>query len=669
MKLPRLVLRRRRKFLSQAILSAVLFSLTRPVLAQPPEQEEPRWVTLRLSDAYLKFDGEAEEQTITSGAGTQSTIKRLYLAPAVGLGAEGSVYHPNLLNFNVMAEPGYAWQEIDSSGGNSTHQDSVLQNYRGTGTLFQSQPFSTTVTGNRSHSFTQYDFFNQAVVDSSAFGVSSGYRTGPVPVTLSYEQTSDDSTSLAQHSLLDQHTVELHARNERQNGNNTDLNYRYGDYNQTTDTGSSAFKTSNDYQYATLTDSEHFGSRKQMGLNTSVNYNQLDATELPSKNVVAQTDLGVEHTEHLRSDYSYSFNGYTDSFSDSEQHFLRAALHHQLYDSLASGIEAHGSFFHSGDAASSLDSDTAGMLGTLSYIKRLAPRCNLTIGNSAGWDHTSQTSAEASLEIANENHTLSVSPTPLKQPRDTAIISVTTQGGTIPLSEGLDYSVNRQVDPWEIQRIASSTLVHDGDAVQVTYTVLPNPGGSYDTVQDQFEIRVDLFDRLLGFYGRMTVLDNFTNAPGFVLEDIFEAHGGVEFSWQRLNLAADYGRRNSTFYKYDSFSLSEGYLLKAFSDSSISINLSQRWTDYINENQRATYYDFIARYDWRPTSYLTWAVEGGLQQQRGRGLDQDLAAARTHLDWKLGKLVANLGYEYEAQDFSGQNRLRHFVFLRMERKF
>jgi len=66
---------------------------------------------------------------------------------------------------------------------------------------------------------------------------------------------------------------------------------------------------------------------------------------------------------------------------------------------------------------------------------------------------------------------------------------------------------------------------------------------------------------------------------------------------------------------------------------------------------------------------LDWNAEAGLHQERGGGQDQDLFAARTYLNWNIGKLRVNLGYEYEDQEYVGTGRTRNFVFLRARRTF
>ncbi|SPE53408.1 hypothetical protein SBV1_1710039 [Verrucomicrobia bacterium] len=644
------------------------------LLKAQAQEQEPRWVTLRLSNAYFVWDGEFEQQTISSSAGGSSvTIQRIYLAPAIGLEAMGSIYHPNLFAFTLAAEPGYAYQKIINSGGGSSAsltQNTVLQNYRANGTFFQTKPFSTTFFANAAHENIEYDIFNNAVLDTQGYGVSTGYRDGPVPVTLSYEKSHDDATSLGEETILDQQTLDFHARNERQDNNYTDLTYRYGEYDQTVKVPSSSFENDSSYQLATLLDTEHFGQNDRFGLNTTITYNQLDSANLPSKTFNAHSGLTMEMTPHLQGLLDYNFTGYSDSMSDYEQHFARAGLRHELYDSLTSGVDVHGGISHSGSDDSSVDTTTVGTLGILGYNKVLGGWGHLSVGNTAEYDVVDQSSSGGIVVIPNESHTLTAIPTPLNQPRVISIINVTDSTGTRPLQEGIDYTVDHGVDPWEIQLIPTSPIIHSGGTVLVTYEVQANPSGTYATFQDQFQARLDLFNRLLSFYARLNDIDNYTNTAGFVLENVVETQAGAEFNWHGLHLAGDYDDRHSSLhYSYTTESLAESYVLQSTPDSSFSIDLHQRWTDYPSQHQRATYYDFIGRFEWRPTAALTWTVEGGLEQQRGRGLDQDLAAARTHLDWKRGKLTVNLGYEYENQNFAGELRARHFVFLRAKRLF
>jgi len=659
-----------------AVILAVAAGISRG-WAQPVQEEEPYWMKWRLTDAYLKLDMEGERETVSSAkTGSQTSNQRIYLAPAIGLGAIGSIYHPDFLALTLKAEPGYVWQQIGPPGGPSSHETSWLQNYNASGTFLQTKPYSTTLFGSGTHDIHQYDFFNSAVVDVQSWGGSSGYRTGPVPMTVSFLQSHEDLRGLFSGSVLDQTTLNYHARNERAHENATDLTYLYSHYDQSTD----GFGDQSDSHYVTLTDAEHL---KKSTLNSTLWFNQLDSQSDSSTSVNAMLDLGVEHTKNLRSFYDYSFNHFTDAGSEANQHFLRVGLQHQLYESLTTGLDVHGNELQSDSSGSSLDAQSVGTQGTVNYVKRLGSWGHLSIGNVASYDWTQQSSSGSAVVVPGESHsTTLLSPQFfLTQPRPVSITSITASG--VPLNEetnlntGGDYIVNRTLTPWQITLDYSSSKIQTLEAQNagtvtalVTYLVQANPSGNYSTFSDEFQARLDLFRQLLGVYFRLTKNDSAASSPGFVFENVMEYQAGADFNWRGFKLDANYTDRHSTLYDFSASTLSEGYSVKVSTDSTFGLNLRQEWADYPSQHQRATFYDFMGSYEWRPALlHFGWTAEGGLQRQRGAGLDQDLYTARTYFNWNLGKLSLHLGYEFQDQNFSGELRKRNFAFLRAMRKF
>jgi len=644
--------------------------------AQPPEQEEPRWFSLHLSDAYLSLDSEAEQETDNSShGGGKITSQRLYLAPSVGLGAIGSIYHPDLFAFTLKAEPGYVWQQTGVAGVNNT-QNSFLQSYDFSGTALQLKPYSTTFFANAGHNTYQYDFFNTVVADQRTWGINTGYREGPVPVTIAFQDSHQDINGLSENTTFDQTSLNLHAHNDRNGSDATDLTYLYGQYGQTVG-GGSGFSDTSSYHQVNLTDAEHFGKST---LNSTLLFNQLlDSQNLASRDLTATLDLGVEHTEHFHSSYGYSFSHYDDDVSEVDQHFLRAGVQHQLFESLSSALDVHGIDLQSSAAGSRLDSQRGGILAAVNYTKRLGSWGRLTLGDTANYDVTKQTSSGSLLSIPQESHSVTTA-TPqfrLNQPLDVFISSVTADAthGFQPLQQGVDYLVDQSVDPWQITiNFTSLTIQHlessGSVTVLISYDATPNPSGTYSTFSDQFNVRLDLFQGMLGFYSRLSLIQNDSDTQGFVLENLTEFQAGSDFNWRGLRLDARYLNHRSSLYDYDAKTLSESYSFNLEADSRAGVDLRQQWSDYPSQRQSATYYDFLAHYEWQdPRLRLTWSVEGGLQRQRGLGLDQDLLVARTHLEWHIGKINLHVGYDYQNRDFNGETMARHFAYLRFRRNF
>jgi hypothetical protein len=507
------------------------------------------------------------------------------------------------------------------------------------------------------------------------WSVDTGYRTGPVPVSLGFQQSELDSDALSQHSTFNTSTLNFHAHSDRGDNNMTDLSYQYGQFDRELNSSGATFHDTSDYQYLTLNDQEHLGKGT---LNSTVLYNQVDADTTGSQQLNLALDYGIQHTENFSSLYDYSFTRYTDDLSESMDNYLRAGVQHQLYESLSSALDVHGIDSRSSSAGSELDVDTVGTTSTESYSKLLGTWGHLTIGNAANYEITQQHTVGTLAYIAREAHTVTAANSffRLKVPRVTSIVNITgdLSHGFQPLIEGVDYIVDSTVDPWQITiQFTSLTiqgLQNSSGVVKllVSYDVVPNPTGCFSSLADQFQVRLDLFNQLVGVYSRINYIENWTHMPGLVLENLSEFQAGADFSWRGLHLNGNYTDRVSSFYSYRSFDTSEGYSFRLPDNAGMGIDLHQQWSTY-SPNQRTTYDDILAHFDWQPAAHLNWKIEGGIQRQRGGGVDQDLAVARTHLEWAAGKIRANLGYEYQDRDLSGQTLGSHFIYLRLRRNF
>lgn len=626
---------------------------------------------------YIKMDVEGEQGSYKSKlvGGTTFDTRRLYLAPGVGIGWDYFLYHPDLFTFAALAEPGYTWQQVDNSGvGNSS--DTFLLNGRFNGILLREKPYSSTINYNRSRDEYHYDFFNSATVDAEGYGASTGYHEGPVPVTLSFQQSHTDSTSLNQETLTDQTTIDLHARNERKKQDITDFTYQFGKFDVDSRYQLSAYSTENSYHHVSVNDAEHFDKST---LHSGLLFYDTESTAFSSENLNGSVGYNYEHTPHLNSFYNYTLSQYSANGSDSIQNYGSAGLQHQLYDSLVSSANVHGATSDSSSGGSKLDSLTLGAGGSVGYMKRLGDWGHLNIGNGASYDVTHQDVTGSQLLIANESHTVPTSgPTviTLSQPRDLSVISVTDANGT-PLSQGTDYTVSTATDPWQIQITpAGLGKVPPGSTVLVTYTIQSNPSGSYSIFADNASFSIRFWQDRAEVYARYNFTDNQANSPDFLLQNVHEFETGASCGWNGLQVAASYTDHNSTLYDYTSYTLSEGYSMPVLEHSTAGIDLSQQWTHYpagsgtvTNQAQNAVFYNYMLHYAWQPVAAMNWNAEVGYQQQRGLGFDEDLFAARTYFNWTVGRLEMRLGYVHEYQEYTSEIRERDFVFLRMRRNF
>jgi hypothetical protein len=242
---------------------------------------------------------------------------------------------------------------------------------------------------------------------------------------------------------------------------------------------------------------------------------------------------------------------------------------------------------------------------------------------------------------------------------------------------GLDYYLIQATDPWQIQILTIGPAhIQPGAVILVTYTVQTNPSGTFYTLANQSQIRLSFWHEMAAVFLRYNISDSHASSPGFVLQNDEMIQTGAEFTWRNLSLYGDYTDDHSTLYDIRAFNLAEGYSLNIASDSTLRLDLSQQWSDnsYDTGNgsrvtDHLTFYNFMLHHDWHPLPTFSWNTEIGYRLQRGLGLNQDLFAARTYVNWRRGKLELHVGYEHEFQELVLTSRDRDFGFVRVRRNF
>jgi hypothetical protein len=669
--------RQHQRRLLRSLASLVLLAGTARAVEQSVYTDESEYPPLTIPQLrYIKMDVEAEQISDKSSQGGTTTSQRLYLSPGVGIGWDYFLYHPNLMTFSLLAEPAYTWQQFKQDGQTSL-ENSLTVNGNFTGTVLPLKPFSTILNYNRSHGEYHYDFFNSATVDSEMWGLATGYRQGPVPFTVGYQHMQTDSSGLMYSSQTKQDTINLHAQSERSRGNRSDLSYQFNTYNSI----AGGFLNDTTTHYLTLTDTENF---RKSSLNTSFYYNHLEEDGQVSDNPTLSLGFNWQHTPHLRSFYDASVADYSTSGAEFVNGLARVGLQHQLYESLTSTVDVHGTESSSDSFGSKLNSTTMGSSLAEAYAKRLGGWGQLTLNENVSYDKTHQDSTGSQQLIPNESYAVPLSGIfVLKSPRDISVQTVTYNDGvvthTLSAGPGGDYDVITTTDPWQIQVYStgpnhvpvSSGIVQ----VQVTYLIQPNPSGSYSTFNNQAEVRLSFWQSRAGIYARYLIDQSEADLPGFVLENTCEFETGADLNWRDLRLDAAYNDRQSTLYDYKSYTLSESYTLLATGRQNAGLNFNQQWSTFSNadgapdQSHNMSFYSFTANYGWHPFYSLGWNTQAGYQQQRGIGLDQETMILRTDLTWNVGKLNFKIGYQFDQTKYLYETRGRNYVYLNMMRRF
>jgi hypothetical protein len=640
---------------------------------------EFRWMRLRISEASVGVETEGNwEQRSVANSNQKVNQESIYVVPTVGLDMVGSIYHPNLFQYDIKTENGVGWQEntIDLRGGGTRSDVLYLQRYLANATFLKEKPYAVGFTAEKDRTTRDYDFFTRATVDRESYGGRAGYTEGPVPFSISMTHTKEDISGQYRPLSQTDDTLAFSAYNERASGDRTDLSYSLNDYTRQ-ETG--AYTQDGSQHSASLTDHETFGAKEHLRLNSSLQFNQLDTTSTtfgqansttrPSTTFSDHEHLNVKHSSSLQSDYNYGYNMQDSGFVTSDGHSGSAALRHQLYESLSSSFDAHGQAYSSRGAGMSLDTTRYGVGLNENYTKRIGKWGRLTLGYGGLFDREHRDTLGSTLFIVGETHTLSDGAiTFLNQPGvNTLSIEVWDAAGAVRYRELLDYLILPHGDRTEIKRVVGGQIP-DGASVRVDYSVVSQPSDSYTTAAHQFQVRLDFFDGMAGIYGHMNLQENY-GGKTLLLESINDKVAGVDFTRRWLRLGAEYELYDSNLSPYRSTRLFQNLNFELDPTTTLNFDVGQTWRTFTQVNRDLTTYHFIVRTRFQINPALSLNTEGGMRFQQGEGYDQQLATARANLEYKYGKLAVQTGYEYEDETFLGELRLRHFFFLRAKRTF
>jgi len=239
-----------------------------------------------------------------------------------------------------------------------------------------------------------------------------------------------------------------------------------------------------------------------------------------------------------------------------------------------------------------------------------------------------------------------------------------------PVSENIDYQLIQLGELTEIRLMVGSSMLTNGDIVNVSYDSESLYNAAFETVSGNVEIRLDLFGKF-GVYARMNTSDN--NAPPQTLtEKMTDTVFGVDFSWRGIRASAEHEDHDSNFSKYQALHFNQSYSFSPTPASSFSLDFAQIFYHYPGTSDQ-TQYQFLTRFNSQLTYSLSWYLEGGYTLQDIQGTDQNYASARTGLTWARDKLSVRAGYQYNYQMISSgpvnEQRERNFLFAYLKRYF
>jgi hypothetical protein len=662
------------------VLLAALGMGTSAFAQRRPLDVEPRPFTMRFNGGSVGFYVEGVREETSYNSGLSYTVERIFYGPSIALGAEGSVYHPNLFQFTLAGDfaAGQSDETTTTTFGKSLERSGFdyIGDANFNATILAYKPYRSHLYASTGHAFREYDFFNRVRVNTVRYGASGGYSRGPVPFTVSLARREEQIDGYGYRSGLAETLFNIDARNERDWGSSS-FAYAFNDFTRTSD---SARDVSGLQHSVGLSDRENFGTGDRIDWRNNASYTVHELRDsprdgTPSDALAANSALTFQHRPNLSSFYEGHYLRDEADAVVSENYDGGMGARHQLYQSLHSSVRLQALNFSSKRPGGDFESRQYSGSWSEYYTKKLGETARLSLGGGYGRSHTDQDSTTV-VPVRGEAHKFNEGG-PLVDSFALRLFNVvgTTvevfdQGRTIRYVKDRDYTLTLLGGRTVLQLMVANPVGLTRDtALVVDYEASAQGSGTIDGEYTDAQIRLDLFSGMLGLYARYNDQEH-TGSRGIIVEDVTTTTFGTDFHYRWFRAGAEYQIYEATFSTYDAVRLYQSFAITGDDQSSFSVTFSEGMTEYENARGREEYYSMISRYHQQFTRRLGFDLDAGFSQRFGTVGEQTLAAVRPTLNYNIGQLSVRMGYEFEYRESqSSEERFRHMLTFRARRSF
>ena len=654
---------------ARSACAAVLLLAAARALAQQP-QPELRWLAARDLTAQLELRYESDDrqrQEKNSSLTTQFTNTRFH--EIFTLGMRGYVYHPRFLDFS--ARLGFDIQQTDvsvSAPGESRtdSSNSVSPQYSISGTFLPQHPVSLSFALDKYRSVTAQAYGSLTLNDTESQHVSLNVKSEEFPAEVHFGRRK--ATMEQQGYGENRDTEELNAGfvlHHYAPRSTSQLSYEYLDSTENVTSFDNFFApyfTKRKTHDASVSNHLLFGKGNEDFLDSRLGLRD-ETGSFPSSRLSLDEALHLSHTRSLKSDYSLRISHDTVADTTIDVVSGRAALSHQLFESLFTNLEIHGS----DERFDGSSRDIYGTALSVDYRKRI-PHGTFLLSLGGGYEITREQGQSSVRPVVDESHVLSDATIVfLNNPNvilSTVRVTDTTGATTYVLD--LHYRLIQHGAYVEIRRKVS---LPDGTGVLVDYSY--ETGGPFDYATTEWRARaqVDLFEHVTLYAGtRSTTQDLLAGLDEGRLQNVTDRIFGTILRWGPATLSAEHEIYDSTQAPYTSDSVSLG-LQRTFADlHNLTGLISFRHVTF-GAGDQSTLRTVSGTYRLTPRVGPLLSLTAGYEQENDRGFAGTYAFARVEATWRIRATEFSGGYWINRRDDDFALDRSSYIFLSVRRKF
>lgn len=615
----------------------------------------------------LKFSFESEAETRKISSSSAPTRRyRLLFEESLETDFKGSIYHPNLLAFDINLENGLS-QNREKFQPNLTGKltNSPLNYFHILTSFLSKKPYAFSLFADKSREVQNREFFERQIINSTRYGGNFGFKNDFIPAGLSFsnsEKTIDRASRASQVFRDDQ--LSLRLNNDSKFLGETFFDFTQDKFSRIESGATDQKGTSRDFS---LLNQKFLSEDERKSLYSALRFYDITGT---SENSTLSLDenLNIKHSEYLDSSYTYNFSDKSSAGAKTRDNRVSAALRHRLYESLTSSLNPY--YFKSN--ATGFSRDSYGLSWDEDYLKRLGKIGKLNLGAGVTYSGEKRKSLDSIFSIIDEAYTLTDGTvTLLDKPRvDTQTVVVTNTAGTVTYILDVDYQLNSVGERTQIQRILGGGIAN-GQDVLVDYQAKSNPSLTYNTLSDNFRIRMDFLDELIGIYYRSSKesYSNVSSEEDVILQTLEVTVTGIDLKYKNASLEFSDEDYKSSLSPYKQRQLKESFFFNPTVKSTLTFQSSQSIVRLVNTQDTQKFFDFVSRYTVGLDRFTRFNAEAGYRWQKGSNIGLNDLTAGSSIEFNFGKSSMNAGYEFKKQLYLGDKLLNHFFSFWLKRVF
>lgn len=634
------------------------------------QQVSPIRATRIFGFVGLGLDKEDDSrETKQTGEEIRDDDREIY--EELGLGVDGYIYHPRLIEFNIETEMQFIQEKNDNNFGFDDDNKQRFYNYNVFTQILKQHPVSFWLSANRSTDEINSSFFPRNRIIKDTYGGGVRFQNRLFPTRVSYSSyTADGEGSNETDDDIDIFSMEI--SNDGRFGRSV-LRYENQDWVQR------SIDLDYDIDRLDFQNSFYFGDRKRDWLYSSLRWREQEGTRFV-RDMNMDESMILRHTDDFETFYDYTYDDTKQEDRVATRYFYRAGYRHYLYDSLFTESDVKSERFE-------LDSgkeDTIGARFQLRYEKRI-PYGILYLDSDLLFENQDEDFSGEKEQIVKEKHTFGevqksvifldqdlVDEDSIELLDDQTELPILDPNTGLPIIEGFNYVVETQGLLTRIRLLSPDGDFLEDEMVLVNYEFEPQPPIEFNTSGQRYAARLFLRDTWEIFYdGRRTeqsLQDGFDFGR---LDDITERNYGSNIYWRNTETRVSKTVRHSNRNPFERKIYSEEIWIPLKRSSSLRLYGSYFDTTSLFGKEEQTIDRLLsARLFMLLPKRATWDIEVRYRNEDQVGEDIKSVQYITHFRWRFRKFYFELTYDDTDWDreITGDERQKR-LYIRARRYF